>query len=191
MEFSGVLGDRLFYLNLRVTLVDARLCSQHCLLFWIFNFWRKVSYFCRLRSKVPVYFVWTTTRRCFHRHLNFGISVTCSPSNASTSILNSSSSLTDLSSLIRETSVPYTQTPNPSTPPLAVRLFQHKLQLQTNQQVEQIASMLQHSLSTKSTSGVDGATASPVSQQLPYSRDVISPNPEKFSGETWPKEHET
>ncbi|MED6237660.1 hypothetical protein ATANTOWER_030781 [Ataeniobius toweri] len=31
------------------------------LLFWIFNFWRKVSYFCGLRSKIPVYLVWTTT----------------------------------------------------------------------------------------------------------------------------------
>ncbi|MED6240667.1 hypothetical protein ATANTOWER_025394 [Ataeniobius toweri] len=29
--------------------------------FWIFDFWRKVSFFCGLRSKIPVYFVWTTT----------------------------------------------------------------------------------------------------------------------------------
>ncbi|MED6251161.1 hypothetical protein ATANTOWER_023908 [Ataeniobius toweri] len=31
------------------------------LLFWIFDFWRKVSYCRGLRSKIPVYFVWTTT----------------------------------------------------------------------------------------------------------------------------------
>ncbi|MEQ2235441.1 hypothetical protein ILYODFUR_002385 [Ilyodon furcidens] len=33
------------------------------LLFWIFDFWRKVYYFCGLRSKIPVYFTWTTTSR--------------------------------------------------------------------------------------------------------------------------------
>ncbi|MEQ2289531.1 hypothetical protein AMECASPLE_034072 [Ameca splendens] len=31
------------------------------LLFWIFDFWRKVSYFRGLRSKIRVYFVWTKT----------------------------------------------------------------------------------------------------------------------------------
>ncbi|MEQ2279630.1 hypothetical protein AMECASPLE_011416 [Ameca splendens] len=55
---AGVL--RLFYLNLRITLVDARLRSQHCLLFWIFDFWRKISQalpeklLCRtLRLRIP------------------------------------------------------------------------------------------------------------------------------------------
>ncbi|MED6239943.1 hypothetical protein ATANTOWER_013522 [Ataeniobius toweri] len=57
-------------------------------------------------------------------HPNRGISVTCSPSNASTTFLNSSLSITNLSSSSRETSVLNTQTPNPS-PPLAVRLRQH------------------------------------------------------------------
>ncbi|MEQ2221441.1 hypothetical protein ILYODFUR_016012, partial [Ilyodon furcidens] len=56
-------------------------------------------------------------------------------------------------------------------------------QRQTNQQLEQIASMLQHSLSTQSSTSVDGATAPSVSQQLPHPCDVISPNPEKFSRE--------
>ncbi|MEQ2253341.1 hypothetical protein ILYODFUR_031083 [Ilyodon furcidens] len=56
-------------------------------------------------------------------------------------------------------------------------------QHQTNQQLEQIASMLQQTLGTPSTTPADGATAFPVSQQLPHSRDVTSPNPDKFSGE--------
>ncbi|MEQ2309453.1 hypothetical protein AMECASPLE_038869 [Ameca splendens] len=88
------------------------------LLVWIFDFWRKFSYFCGLRSKIPVTLSGQRPAGSFlsNRHPNLGISVTCSASNASTSILNSSSSLTVLSSLNRETSVPYTHTPNPSTP---------------------------------------------------------------------------
>ncbi|MEQ2292886.1 hypothetical protein AMECASPLE_027410 [Ameca splendens] len=56
---------------------------------------------------------------------------------------------------------------------------------QTNQQLEQIASMLQQTLGTQSTTPVDGATTLLVSQQLPHSHscDVTSPNPERFSGE--------
>ncbi|XP_047227125.1 uncharacterized protein LOC124871699 [Girardinichthys multiradiatus] len=42
------------------------------------------------------------------------------------------------------------------------------------------SSMLQHSLSNQTSVITDGTV---VTQLLPYSRDVISPNPEKFSGE--------
>ncbi|MEQ2250503.1 hypothetical protein ILYODFUR_001590 [Ilyodon furcidens] len=31
------------------------------LLIWITDFWRKVSYYCGLRSQIPVYFIWTKT----------------------------------------------------------------------------------------------------------------------------------
>ncbi|MED6244171.1 hypothetical protein ATANTOWER_028000 [Ataeniobius toweri] len=55
-------------------------------------------------------------------------------------------------------------------------------QLQTNQQLEQIASMLQQTLSSQSSADVDGDAAPPSSQQLTHSRDVTSPNPKKFSG---------
>ncbi|MEQ2256746.1 hypothetical protein ILYODFUR_027236 [Ilyodon furcidens] len=62
-------------------------------------------------------------------------------------------------------------------------------QRHTNQQLEQMASLFQHVLNTRTFQAPEGATtnplstASPVSQQLPHSRDVISPNLEKFSDE--------
>ncbi|MEQ2233689.1 hypothetical protein ILYODFUR_024310, partial [Ilyodon furcidens] len=56
-------------------------------------------------------------------------------------------------------------------------------QHQTNLQLEKISSMLQQASNTLSAPRADGAAASPPSQQLPYVRDVTSPNPEKFSGE--------
>ncbi|MED6255303.1 hypothetical protein ATANTOWER_007495 [Ataeniobius toweri] len=56
-------------------------------------------------------------------------------------------------------------------------------QKQTNQQIEPLTSLFQHTLSNLTAPALEGAAASPVSQQLPHSRDVTSPNPEKFSGE--------
>ncbi|MEQ2293858.1 hypothetical protein AMECASPLE_037747 [Ameca splendens] len=56
-------------------------------------------------------------------------------------------------------------------------------QHQTNQQLEQITTMLQQTLNSQSTVQVDGTVAPPVSQQLPHCRDITSPNSEKFSGE--------
>ncbi|MEQ2296339.1 hypothetical protein AMECASPLE_023799 [Ameca splendens] len=53
---------------------------------------------------------------------------------------------------------------------------------QTNLQIEQLASMLQHTLSSVPIPAAEGATAPPVTQQLPHSRDITSPNPEKYSG---------
>ncbi|MEQ2310851.1 hypothetical protein AMECASPLE_013505 [Ameca splendens] len=56
-------------------------------------------------------------------------------------------------------------------------------QQQTNQQLDQMASVLQHTLSS-GTAAPTGATAEPpVSQQLPLGRDISSPNPERFSTE--------
>ncbi|MED6241494.1 hypothetical protein ATANTOWER_016518 [Ataeniobius toweri] len=52
------------------------------------------------------------------------------------------------------------------------------------------SSLLQHSLSNQTSVITDGTVASPVILPLPNSRDVISPNPEKFSGETRFKKHE-
>ncbi|MEQ2297936.1 hypothetical protein AMECASPLE_039847 [Ameca splendens] len=54
-------------------------------------------------------------------------------------------------------------------------------QRQTNQQIEQIATLLQQTLGTSSTTPPDGASAFPESFQSPYFRDVTSPIPEKFS----------
>ncbi|MEQ2221968.1 hypothetical protein ILYODFUR_021089, partial [Ilyodon furcidens] len=56
-------------------------------------------------------------------------------------------------------------------------------QCHTHQQLEQITSMLQQTLSSQSSAHADGAARPPSSQQLPHSRDITSPNPEKFSGE--------
>ncbi|MED6251833.1 hypothetical protein ATANTOWER_003486 [Ataeniobius toweri] len=62
-------------------------------------------------------------------------------------------------------------------------------QRHTNRQLEQLASLFQHVVNTRTFQAPEGVTANPVStvslvsQQLPHSRDVISPNPEKFSGE--------
>ncbi|MED6278150.1 hypothetical protein CHARACLAT_020778 [Characodon lateralis] len=56
-------------------------------------------------------------------------------------------------------------------------------QRHTNQQIEQMSSLIQHALNSLSPAAPEGAAESAVSQQLPHSRDIISPNPEKFSGE--------
>ncbi|MEQ2299892.1 hypothetical protein AMECASPLE_019635, partial [Ameca splendens] len=57
-------------------------------------------------------------------------------------------------------------------------------QQQTNQQLDQMSSMLQHALNTSPSSSTEVAAASLVSQQLPHSRDVTSPNLERFSCES-------
>ncbi|MEQ2255817.1 hypothetical protein ILYODFUR_017863 [Ilyodon furcidens] len=46
-----------------------------------------------------------------------------------------------------------------------------------------MASLLQHALSSQSSSTPEGVVDSPVSHQLPHFHDVTSPNPEKFPGE--------
>ncbi|MEQ2288592.1 hypothetical protein AMECASPLE_024258 [Ameca splendens] len=53
-------------------------------------------------------------------------------------------------------------------------------QRNTNQQLEQMASLLQHALTVEPSSTPDGSTASAVSQQLSHSRGITSTNPEKF-----------
>ncbi|MEQ2298759.1 hypothetical protein AMECASPLE_008709 [Ameca splendens] len=53
----------------------------------------------------------------------------------------------------------------------------------TNQQIEQMSSLLLHALNNLSPTAPEGTAESAVSQQLPHSRDIFSPNPEKFSGE--------
>ncbi|MEQ2241143.1 hypothetical protein ILYODFUR_022370 [Ilyodon furcidens] len=78
------------------------------------------------------------------------------------------------------------------------RLFEHNLQIhshdstlrvlceqqrQTNQQLEQVTSLLQHTLLPKASTTPEGVVGPPVSQQLPPGRDITPPNPEKFSGE--------
>ncbi|MEQ2253671.1 hypothetical protein ILYODFUR_034736 [Ilyodon furcidens] len=56
-------------------------------------------------------------------------------------------------------------------------------QRHTNQQIEQMSSLLQHALNSLNPAAPEGTAESTVSQQLLHSRDIISPNLEKFSGE--------
>ncbi|MEQ2309509.1 hypothetical protein AMECASPLE_039505 [Ameca splendens] len=53
----------------------------------------------------------------------------------------------------------------------------------TNQELEHIATMLQQTLGTSSTTPADDSTAFPESLLSSHFHDVTSPNPEKFSGE--------
>ncbi|MEQ2289789.1 hypothetical protein AMECASPLE_036866 [Ameca splendens] len=55
-------------------------------------------------------------------------------------------------------------------------------QRQTNLQIEQFASLLQHTLNSITAPVIEGATAPPVTQQLSHSHDVTSTNTEKYSG---------
>ncbi|MED6279361.1 hypothetical protein CHARACLAT_033635 [Characodon lateralis] len=56
-------------------------------------------------------------------------------------------------------------------------------QRQTNQQLEQVTSLLQHTLLPKASTMPEGAVGPPMSQQLPPGRDITPPIPETFSGE--------
>ncbi|MEQ2257546.1 hypothetical protein ILYODFUR_035814 [Ilyodon furcidens] len=56
-------------------------------------------------------------------------------------------------------------------------------QRQVSQQLEQMTALMQHSLTVRPATPPGGAAGPPVTQQLPHSRDVTSPSPEKFSGE--------
>ncbi|MED6265853.1 hypothetical protein CHARACLAT_029672 [Characodon lateralis] len=53
-----------------------------------------------------------------------------------------------------------------------------------SQHLEQLTALMQHTLGVTPTSPPEGAEAPSESQQLPHSRDVVCPSPEKFSGET-------
>ncbi|MEQ2296715.1 hypothetical protein AMECASPLE_027399 [Ameca splendens] len=71
-----------------------------------------------------------------------------------------------------------------SSPPQSTLRALCEQQRQTNRQLEQVTSLLQHTLLPKASTTPEGAVGPPVSQQLPPGRDITPHNPKKFSGES-------